>query len=137
MKRVADYCDRLTRLNVMFAEKEFLPDEIDQELWTVCVRIWGHTPDDVDDEELPAEVQQWLDKVYEDSDEAAAQAFATDNGYDLMDGQKILSDWWSFLLMILAEKHDIFQPELIAAARLKAEAAKFQEDKEAGVIQGD
>lgn len=137
MKRVADYCDRLTRLHVMFAEREFDPKEIDREIWSVCARIWGHTPDDVDDEELPADVQQWLDTIYDADDEAAAQRCAVECGYDLSDVQGALPDWWSFLLMILAEKHDLFQPEFMAAARLKAEAAKFQEAKSAGVVQGD
>ena len=137
MKRVADYCDRLTRLQVMFAEKEFMPEEIDRELWAVCAKIWGHTPDDVDDEELPDDVQEWLDRIHENDDDADAQRFAVDCGYDLRDGQKVLTNWWWFVLMILAEKYDLFQPEFMVAARLKAEAAKFQEATAAGVIQGD
>jgi hypothetical protein len=80
MKRVADHCDRLTRLQVMFAEKEFMPEEIDRELWAVCVKIWGYTPDDGDDEELPADLQNWLDVVDENDDAQAAQRFANDSG---------------------------------------------------------
>ena len=132
MKRIAESCDRLTRLHVLYGHKEFAPDDIEKELWQVCYNVWGYTPDDVDDEALPADVQAWLDKLHDDNDSAAAQVFAVENDYDLTDQGKPLFNWWFFVLMILAEKHNLFTPEHVASARLKAEAAKFQEDKEAG-----
>jgi hypothetical protein len=137
IKRVADYCDRLTRLRVMYDEREFDPAEIDAELWRVCKLVWGHTPDDVDDEALPQDVQDCLDEIYENDASLEAQQSAQAQGYDLKDDQgQILQDWWWFTLMILGEQHGLMTSEHIAAARLKAEIQKFEEDSKAGVISG-
>jgi hypothetical protein len=121
----------------MYGDKEFEPEEIERELWRVCQLVWRYTPDDVDDEALPLDVQAWLDEIYEQDDSGAALNFALRHGYDLTDQGQPLTDWWWFTLMILGEKHGIMTPEHIAAARLKSEADKFQEDKRAGVIRGD
>ena len=136
MKKVSDFCDRLIRLHVLYDQKEFDVAEIDRELDEVCIKLWGFTSDDVDEDELPAEVQSQLDELWDAANASAGQKLALENGYDLMNGPKPLDNWWHFLLMILAEKHQLFQPQFIAAARLKAEAQRFHDGKESGVISG-
>ena len=50
-------------------------------------------------------------------DEAHARIFAAEQGYDLIDDQGMLTDWWGFCWMILAEKRGLLTAENRAAAR--------------------
>ena len=54
-------------------------------------------------------------------DEAHARIFAAEQGYDLIDDDGMLSDWWGYCWMILAEKRGLLTPENRAAARAQIE----------------
>jgi hypothetical protein len=54
-------------------------------------------------------------------DEAHARIFAAEQGYDLVDDDGMLTDWWGYCWMILAEKRGLLTPENRAAARAAIE----------------
>ena len=88
--------------------------EIDREFNAVCRAIWGYTLDDFHDDSLSQADHDWLDRLTK----KRAAAFAIDNGYDLADRIHggIVTDWWGFTWMILAEKRGLLTPEARAAA---------------------
>ena len=75
--------------------------------------VWGYTTDDFSDELFSDEDHAFLDSL----DEAHARIFAAEQGYDLVDDQGMLTDWWGYCWMILAEKRGLLTPENRAAAR--------------------
>src|SRR5205085_1493026 len=78
----------------------------------VCLSVWGYTTDDFSDELFSAADHAFLDSL----DEAQARIFAAGQGYDLIDDNGMLTDWWGFCWMILAEKRGLLTPENRAAA---------------------
>src|SRR5258708_26963341 len=86
-------------------------DEIDREFNAVCLSVWGYTTDDFSDDLFSAEDHAFLDTL----DEAHARIFAAQAGYDLVDDQAMLTDWWGYCWLILAEKRGLLTPEHRAA----------------------
>ena len=120
LTRIADVCRHLFELHQSGDD-----DEIDREFNAVCRSIWGYTCDDFQDEQLSAKDHDWLDGLTE----KRATRFAIENGYDLYDYANgcIVTDWWGFAWMILAEKRGLLTPEHRAAAWKKYDA-KLMED---------
>jgi hypothetical protein len=109
----------LIRIGTFTAELELLhlwgtDEEIDREFNSVCRSIWGYTLDDFDDDCLSKEDHAWLDEL------TARQAYrySAQKGYDLGDyaNGEIVSDWWGFVWMILAEDRGLLTLEQRALA---------------------
>ena len=84
---------------------------------TICFRSHDHA---------------WLDTL----DEAHARIFAAEQGYDLVDDHGMLTDWWGYCWMILAEKRGLLTPENRAAARAQIEEKYLSAPNVIGVIVG-
>ena len=69
-------------------------------------------------------------------DEAHARIFAAEQGYDLVDDNGMLTDWWGYCWMILAEKRGLLTPENRAAARARIEEKYLSAPNVIGVIVG-
>jgi hypothetical protein len=69
-------------------------------------------------------------------DEAHARIFAAEQGFDLVDDHGMLTDWWGFCWMILAEKRGLLTPENRAAARAAIEEKYLAAPNVIGVIIG-
>src|SRR5712672_359112 len=69
-------------------------------------------------------------------DEAQARILAAEQGYDLVDDQGMLTDWWGYCWMILAEKRGLLTPENRAAARAAIEDKYLSAPNVIGVIVG-
>jgi hypothetical protein len=125
--RVSRYTAELERLHLWGTD-----EEIDREFNSVCQTIWGYTLDDFDDDSLAKEDHDWLDELTA----RRAYRFAADNGYDLGDyaNGKIVSDWWGFIWMILAEKRRLLTPEQRALAWKKHDERLLARESVAGVI---
>jgi hypothetical protein len=74
----------------------------------------------------------WLDTL----DEAQARIFAAEQGYDLVDDNGMLTDWWGYCWMVLAEKRGLLTPENRAAARAAIEDKYLTAPNVIGVIVG-
>jgi hypothetical protein len=109
-------------------------DRIDRAFNAACRQIWGYTLDDFDDESLSAKDHAWLDRLTW----TRARDFAVENGYDLMDPRTghIVTDWWGFTWMMLAEKRGLLSAEGRAAAWRRYDAKLMEGAKIAGVIRG-
>ena len=107
-------------------------DRIDRAFNAVCKRVWGYTLDDFDDESLSPKDHAFLDAL----DEARARIFAAERGYDLVDDEGMLTDWWGYCWMILAEKRGLLTPENRAAARAQIEEKYLLAPNVIGVIVG-
>jgi hypothetical protein len=94
--------------------------------------VWGYTSDDISDELFSIEDHAFLDSL----DEAHARIFAAEQGYDLVDDGGMLTDWWGFCWMILAEKRGLLTPENRAAARAAIEEKYLAAPNVIGVIVG-
>jgi hypothetical protein len=107
--RICEYARKLHQLH-RHAEDA----AIDHEFNAVCRAIWGYTLDDFHDDSLSKQDHAWLDGLTR----KRASAFAIQNGYDLADliHGGIVTDWWGFAWMILAEKRGLLTPEARAAA---------------------
>ena len=101
--RIGTYTAELERLHLWGTD-----EEIDQEFNAVCRAIWAYTLDDFDDDSLAREDHDFLDELTA----RRAYRFAADNGYDLGDyaNGEIVSDWWGFTWMMLAEKRGLLTP---------------------------
>ena len=113
LTRIADFARTLSRLHQASRHRMIDDDEIDREFNAVCMSVWGYTTDDISDELFSAEDHAFLDAL----DEARARIFAGGQGYDLVDDEGMLTDWWGYCWMILAEKRGLLTPENRAAAR--------------------
>src|ERR1700693_3604268 len=84
-------------------------NRIDRAFSAVCNRIWGYTLDDFDDDSLSAGDHVFLDRITW----KRAYKFAIDSGYDLIDYRTgdIVTEWWGFTWMILAEKRGLLTPQ--------------------------
>ena len=107
LTRIADFARSLSRLHQASRRQPIDDDAIDREFNAVCMSVWGYTTDDFSDELFSIEDHAWLDTL----DEAQARIFAAEQGYDLVDDNGMLTDWWGYCWMILAEKRDLLTPE--------------------------
>lgn len=107
LKQISLYCGELERLHLWGSD-----EEIDREFNRVCQTIWGYTLDDFDDDDISAEDHRWLDRLTA----RKAYVFALKHGYDLGDYEDMVSDWWGFVWMILAEKRGLLTPAQRARA---------------------
>jgi hypothetical protein len=107
-------------------------DDIDREFNSVCRAVWAYTLDDFDDDSLAKEDHDWLD----DLTAQRAYQFAAENGYDLGDyaNGEIVSDWWGFTWMILAEKRRLLTPEQRALAWKKHDERLLARENVIGVV---
>ena len=132
LTRIADFARSLSRLHQASRRRVIDDDEIDREFNAVCQSIWGYATDDVSDDLFSAADHAFLDTL----DEAQARIFAGQAGYDLVDDQGMLTDWWGFCWMILAEKRGLLTPENRAAARAAIEEKYLAAPNVIGVILG-
>jgi hypothetical protein len=107
-------------------------DLIDREFNAFCMAIWAYTLDDFDDDCLAEEDHDWLD----DLTAKRAYQFAAENGYDLGDyaNGEIVSDWWGFTWMILAQKRGLLTPEQRALAWKKHDDRLLAREKIVAVV---
>jgi len=107
-------------------------DRIDRAFNAACKQIWGYTLDDFDDASLSAKDHAFLDNI---TWKQACQ-LAIENGYDLIDycTGDVVTEWWGFTWMILAEKRGLLTPEGRAAAWKRYEAMLLAKTNVVGVI---
>lgn len=132
LTRIADFARTLSRLHAAARTRSVDDDEIDRAFNAACLSVWGYTPEDLDDELFSAADHEFLDSL----DEAQARIFAAAHGYDLVGDDGILTDWWGFCWMILAETRGLLTPELKARARMRMEEAWRAVPNVIGVIVG-
>jgi len=132
LTRIADFARPLSRLHKAARRRAVDDDEIDREFNAVCASIWGYTIDDISDELFSPDDHVFLDTL----DEAQARIFAAEQGYDLIDDTGMLTDWWGYCWMILAEKRGLLTPENRAAARAAIEEKYLAAPNVIGVIVG-
>jgi hypothetical protein len=132
LTRIADFARPLSRLHKAARHRAVDDDEIDREFNAVCQSVWGFCTDDISDELFSAADHGFLDAL----DEAHARIFAAEAGYDLVDDEGMLTDWWGFCWMILAEKRGLLTAENRAAARAAIEERYLAAPNVIGVIVG-
>jgi hypothetical protein len=132
LTRIADFARSLSRLHQAARRYAVDDDQFDREFNAVCQSIWRYTIDDVSDDLFSAEDHLFLDTL----DEAHARIFAAEQGYDLVDDQGMLTDWWGFCWMILAEKRGLLTADNRAAARAAIEETYLAAPNVIGVIIG-
>jgi hypothetical protein len=110
--RIGTYTAELERLHLWGTD-----EEIDGEFNSVCRTIWGYTLDDFDDDRIPKQDHEWLDELTA----RRAYRYAAEKGYDLCDyvNGELVSDWWGFVWMILAEDRGLLTPGQAALASKK------------------
>jgi hypothetical protein len=125
--RVGTYIAELERLHLWGTD-----EDIDREFNAVCQTIWGFTLDDFDDDCVVKADHDWLDELTP----RMAYRFAAENGYDLGDyaNGEMVSDWWGFAWMILAEKRGLLTPEQRALAWKKHDDRLFARENVVGAI---
>ena len=132
LTRIADFARSLSRLHKASHHQLVDDNAIDREFNAVCQSVWGYSTDDISDELFSSQDHAFLDGL----DEAHARIFAAEAGYDLVDDEGMLTDWWGFCWMILAEKRGLLTPENRAAARLAIEERYLAAPNVIGVIVG-
>src|SRR6202012_316739 len=132
LTRIADFARSLSRLHQASRHRMVDDDQIDREFNAVCLSVWGYTTDDFSDDLFSDADHAWLDTP----DEAHARIFAAEQGYDLIDDNGMLTDWWGYCWMILAEKRGLLTPENRAAARAAVEDKYLAAPNVIGVIVG-
>jgi hypothetical protein len=132
LTRIADFARTLSRLHQASRRRPVDDDSIDREFNAACMSVWGYTTDDFSDELLSDAEHGFLDSL----DEAQARIFAAEAGYDLVDDNGMLTDWWGFCWMILAEKRGLLTPENRAASRAAIEEKYLSAPNVIGVIVG-
>jgi hypothetical protein len=132
LTRIADFARSLSRLHQAARRYAVDDDQFDREFNAVCQSIWRYTIDDVSDDLFSADDHLFLDTL----DEAHARIFAAEQGYDLVDDQGMLTDWWGFCWMILAEKRGLLTADNRAAARAAIEEKYLAAPNVIGVIIG-
>ena len=132
LTRIADFARSLSRLHQTSRRQVVDDDAIDREFNAVCQSVWGYTTDDISDDLFSDQDHVFLDSL----DEAHARIFAGQAGYDLVDDEGILTDWWGYCWMILAEKRGLLTPENRAAARAQIEEKYRAAPNVIGVIVG-
>ncbi|MBY0382510.1 MAG: hypothetical protein K2W78_11380 [Xanthobacteraceae bacterium] len=114
LTRIADFARTLTQLHVASRDQFVDDDQLDRAFNAVCMSLWGYTIEDLLDDMLSPDDHAFLDGL----DEHRARLFAAENGYDLLGDDGVLSDWWGYCWMVLAEKRGLLTPENRATARL-------------------
>jgi len=132
LTRIADFARSLTRLHKAARRRAVDDDQIDRAFNAVCMSVWGYTTDDISDDLFGATDHTFLDGL----DEARARIFAAEQGYDLIDDEGMLTDWWGFCWMILAEKRGLLTPDNRAATRAAIEEKYLEAPNVIGVIVG-
>jgi hypothetical protein len=132
LTRIADFARTLSRLHKTSRRRCVDDDHFDREFNAVCQSVWGYTTDDISDDLFSDADHAFLDTL----DEANARIFAAESGYDLVDDSGMLTDWWGFCWMILAEKRGLLTPENRAAARAAIEEKYLTAPNVIGVIVG-
>ncbi len=132
LTRIADFARTLSRLHAASRVRSVDDDEIDREFNAVCMSVWGYTTDDITDDLFSPNDHEFLDSL----DEARARVFAARHGYDLVDDNGILTDWWGYCWMILAEIRGLLTPEIKARARMAMEEKYLAAPNVIGVIVG-
>ena len=132
LTRIADFARSLSRLHMVARHQLVEDNQIDREFNAVCLSIWGYSTDDISDEMFSDADHAWLDAL----DESRARIFAAEQGYDLVDDSGMLTDWWGYCWMILAEKRGLLTPENRAAARAAIEEKYLSAPNVIGVIVG-
>jgi hypothetical protein len=132
LTRIADFARTLSRLHKASRRRCVDDDQFDREFNAVCQSVWGYTTDDISDDLFSDADHAFLDTL----DEAQARIFAAEAGYDLVDDNGMLTDWWGFCWMILAEKRGLLTPENRAAARAAIEEKYMTAPNVIGVIVG-
>jgi hypothetical protein len=132
LTRIADFARSLTRLHLNARRHLVDDDQIDREFNTVCMSVWGYTTDDVSDDLFSLEDHAWLDQL----DEAHARIFAAEQGYDLTGDDGMLTDWWGYCWMILAETRGLLTADNRATARAEIEQKYMSATNVVGVIIG-
>jgi hypothetical protein len=132
LTRIADFARSLSRLHLIARRRPVDDDQFDREFNAVCLSVWGYTTDDFSDDLFSAADHAWLDSL----DEAQARIFAAEQGYDLVDDNGMLTDWWGYCWMILAEKRGLLTPENRAASRAAIEDKYLAAPNVIGVIVG-
>ena len=107
LTRIADFARSLSRLHQASRRQAVDDDAIDREFNAVCLSVWGYTTDDFSDDLFSDADHAFLNSL----DEAHARIFAAEQGYDLVDDEGMLTDWWGYCWMILAEKRGLLTPE--------------------------
>jgi hypothetical protein len=132
LTRIADFARSLSRLHLVARRQVVDDDQIDREFNVVCMSVWGYTTDDFSDALFSDADHAFLDSL----DEAQARLFAAEHGYDLVDDAGMLTDWWGYCWMILAEKRGLLTPENRVAARADIEDKYLSAPNVIGVIVG-
>jgi len=132
LTRIADFARSLSRLHRVARRQLVDDDQIDREFNAVCMSVWGYTTDDFSDALFSDADHAFLDTL----DEAQARIFAAELGYDLVDDTGMLTDWWGYCWMILAEKRGLLTPENRASARAEIEEKYLSAPNVIGVIVG-
>jgi hypothetical protein len=132
LTRIADFAHALSRLHKAARRRAIGDDQFDREFNAVCMSLWGYTTDDISDDLFSIADHVFLDTL----DEAHARIFAAEQGYDLVDDEGMLTDWWGFCWMILAEKRGLLTPENRSAARAAIEEKYLTAPNVIGVIVG-
>jgi hypothetical protein len=132
LTRIADFARSLSRLHLVARRQLVDDDQIDREFNAVCMSVWGYTPDDFCDGLFSDADHVFLDTL----DEAQARIYAAERGYDLVDDSGMLTDWWGYCWMILAEQRGLLTPEHRAAARADIEEKYLAAPNVIGVIVG-
>jgi hypothetical protein len=132
LTRIADFARSLSRLHQASRYRLVEDDQIDREFNAVCMSVWGYTIDDISDDLFSTEDHVFLDTL----DEEQARLFAAGQGYNLVDDHGMLTDWWGYCWMILAEKRGLLTPDNRAAARAAIEDEYLSMPNVIGVIVG-
>src|SRR4030081_3497796 len=130
LTRIADFARPLSRLHALSRRKPVDDDKFDREFNAVCLSVWGYPTEDFSDELFSAADHAFLDSL----DEAQARIFAAGQGYDLVDDNGMLPDWWGFWLVDLAERRGRLTPENRAAARAAIEDKYLAAPNVIGII---
>src|ERR1700692_3686349 len=112
LPRIADFARTLSRLHRTSRRQLVDDDAIDREFNAVCQSVWGYTTDDISDDLFSDADHAFLDSL----DEARARLFVGEAGYDLVDDEGVLTDWWGYCWMILSENRGLLTAENRAAA---------------------
>jgi hypothetical protein len=132
LTRIADFARTLSRLHANSRTRRIDDDEIDREFNAVCMSIWGYTTDDITDDLFSHNDHEFLDTL----DEGRARLFAANQGYDLLDDTGMLTDWWGYCWMILAESRGLLTPEIKTRSRIAMEEKYLSAPNVIGVIVG-
>ena len=132
LTRIADFARSLSRLHKTSRRRLVDDDAIDREFNAVCQSVWGYTSDDISDELFSDADHVFLDSL----DEGQARLFAAEQGYDLVDDEGMLTDWWGYCWMILAELRGLLTPEIKAKSRMRMEEKYLAAPNVIGVIVG-